>query len=172
MIILQTERLVLRHFVPEDLEPLARLYADPEMRRYYPGGTLTREQTQQELTWFQNGHPKHPQLGLWATVDRHTGEFLGRCGLLHWVLEGRPEVEVAYMIDQRRWGEGLGTEAARAIVQHAQRALGLTRLVCLVMPGNEASAAVARKIGMHLERAFVDEFGPCHLYAMGEIAAP
>ena len=167
MIVLQTERLVLRHFVPDDLDPLARLYADPEMRRYYPDGTRTREQTRAEMDWFLNGHPEHPQLGLWATVDRHTGEFLGRCGLLHWVMDGRPEVEVAYLIDKRRWGQGLANEAARAIAQHAQQTLGLTRLICLVMPGHEASAAVARKIGMRFERAFEDEFGLSDVYALG-----
>jgi ribosomal-protein-alanine N-acetyltransferase len=166
VIVLTTPRLLLRHFEPEDLDPLFALYGDPEMRRYYPDGTRTREETRYELEWFKHGHPEHPQLGLWATIDRQTGAFLGRCGLLHWVLDGRPEVEVAYMIDKRRWGQGLGTEAALGIVQHAQQTLGLQRLVCLVTPGNDASAAVATKIGMRLERAFEDEFGPGLLYAL------
>ena len=167
MVILKTERLVLRHFRAEDLEPLYDLYRDPEMRKYYPNGTRTKEQTKIELEWFMNGHPKHPELGLWATIDRHTGEFLGRCGLLHWTMEGQDEIEVAYMIDKRRWREGLATEAATAIVQYALGILGLKRLMCLVAPGNEPSAGVARKIGMHFERAFEDEQGPCHVYALG-----
>jgi len=37
MIVLQTPRLTLRHLVPEDLGALHALYADPEIRRYYPG---------------------------------------------------------------------------------------------------------------------------------------
>lgn len=167
MVVLNTKRLLLRRFQSRDLEPLAALYRDPEMRRYYPEGTLTREQTKEELEWFLNGHPKHPELGLWATIDCQTGAFLGRCGLLPWTLEGQEEVEVSFMIDKARWREGLATEAAAGIVHHATGQLGLRRLVCLVMPGNEASAGVAKKIGMRFEREFSDDLGPCHLYALG-----
>jgi len=167
MIVLQTPRLLLRHFQPEDLEPLYRLYRDPEMRRYYPDGTRTREQTKEELDWFVDGDAGHPELGLWATLDRHTGEFLGRCGLLPWTLDGQREVEVAYMIDKRRWREGLATEAATGIAQHALGTLHLRRLICLVIPGNDASAGVARKIGMRFERTHADAFGLCHVYSMG-----
>jgi [ribosomal protein S5]-alanine N-acetyltransferase len=167
MVILNTERLILRHFQAEDLEPLYDLYRDPEMRKYYPDGTRTREQTKGELEWFMNGHPKNPKLGLWATIDRHTGDFIGRCGLLHWAMEGGDKIEVAYMIDKKRWREGLASEAATGIVKYALGTLGLQRLICLVVPGNEASAGVARKIGMHFERVHEDEFGLSHIYALG-----
>ena len=168
MVILQTRRLVLRHLEQRDLEPLAALYRDPEIRKYYPDGTRTREETRSELEWFLHGHPRHPELGLWATVERDTDEFLGRCGLLPWNIDGRDEVELAFLIKKERWRQGLAIEAAQGIVEHAIKVLGLQRLVCLVMPGNIASAAVAQKLGMALERRFTDEdeLGPCQLYSM------
>ncbi len=166
MIILNTERLLLRRLERSDLDSLYALYRDPEIRRYFPDGTRTLEETHQELEWFLNGHPSRPELGLWATVERSTGEFLGRCGLLPWHIDGKDEVEVAFIIQKARWCEGLATEAARGIVQHARAKLGLRRLVCLVVPGNEASAAVASKIGMVFESKYIDEIGLSHLYAM------
>jgi len=166
MLVLNTRRLVLRHFTPEDIEPLYALYRDAEMRKHYPDGTRTREETKDELEWFLHGHPRHPEMGLWATVERSTGEFLGRCGLLPWHIEGVDEVELAFMIKKERWREGLATEAAQGIIEHAHSVLGLRRLVCLVMPGNVASAGVARKLGMSFEREFSDESGPCHLYSL------
>lgn len=81
MIILETERLVLRRLLPEDLDALYALYSDPEIRRYYPEGTLTYPETKEELEWFLNGHPAYPELGLWATVHKESGRFIGRCGL-------------------------------------------------------------------------------------------
>jgi len=147
------------------------LYRDPEMRRYYPDGTLTLLETKAEIEWFANGHPRRPELGLWATVERESGEFLGRCGLLPWRIQGSDEVEVAFMIKKERWREGLATEAARGIIKYASAGLGLRRLVCLVMPGNRASAGVAVKVGMTLEREHTVELGPCHVYAL-TIAAP
>jgi RimJ/RimL family protein N-acetyltransferase len=166
MIVLTTERLVLRHLERGDLEPLYSLYRDPEIRKYFPDGTRSRRQTKQELEWFLHGHPRHPELGLWATIERKTGEFLGRCGLLPWHIQGTDEVELAFMIKKERWREGLATEASHGIIEHARDVLGLRRLVCLVMPGNTASAAVAEKVGMSFERHFTDELGLCHLYAL------
>ena len=84
MVILNTKRLLLRHLEPDDLAPLYVLYRDPDTRKYYPDGTRTHEETKEELDWFLHGHPRNPELGLWATLDRDTGEFLGRCGLLPW----------------------------------------------------------------------------------------
>jgi ribosomal-protein-alanine N-acetyltransferase len=165
MVILETERLILRRLLPGDLDDLFALYRDPDIRRYYPEGILTYAETKEELEWFLNGHPAHPELGLWATIYKPTGAFIGRCGLLPWTIEQRPEVEVAYLIDKAYWGQGLATEAAQAIVDYAFEQLHLTRLVCMVDPGNLASANVARKIGMTLEREMTDDKGPFLLYA-------
>ncbi len=165
MVVLETRRLTLRHLVREDLDALFALYRDPEMRRHFPDGTRTLEETQQELEWFLGGHPRHPELGLWATVERSSGAFLGRCGLLPWKIDGRHEVELAYLIDKSRWGEGFATEAATAIASHAGSVLGIQRLICLIMPGNAASIRVAEKAGMAFERELVDEHGSCHMYS-------
>ena len=166
MFVLNTERLLLRHLEPADLGPLYALYRDPEIRKYYPDGTRTLEETKIELEWFANGHPNRPELGLWATIERESGEFLGRCGLLPWQIQGTDEVELAFMIKRERWREGLASEAAHGIIRYAHGVLGLSRLVCLIMPGNKASTGVAAKVGMRFEREYTDEFGLCHIYAL------
>jgi ribosomal-protein-alanine N-acetyltransferase len=60
--ILETPRLVLRHFEPSDLDALFALYRDLEIRRYFPDGTRTLEETKRELDWFLHGHPRRPEL--------------------------------------------------------------------------------------------------------------
>jgi RimJ/RimL family protein N-acetyltransferase len=166
MVVLKSERLLLRHLEPEDLESLYALYRDPDVRKYYPDGTRTLQETKEELDWFLHGHPRHPELGLWATVERSTGEFLGRCGLLPWHIQGTDEIEIAFMIKKERWREGFATEAAKGIIKHAHEVLALRRLVCLIMPDNAGSVSVAEKIGMSFERQFTDELGQCHLYSL------
>jgi len=165
MVILETERLTLRHLEMGDLDALYRLYRDPQIRAHFPDGTLTFAETKEELEWFQDGHPNRPELGLWATVERRTGAFLGRCGLLPWTIDGQSEVELAYLIDKSRWGEGLATEAARGIIQYSRDDLVLKRLICLILPDNAASIAVATKVGMSFEREYIGEFGLCHIYS-------
>jgi ribosomal-protein-alanine N-acetyltransferase len=152
IIILETDRLLLRHLVMEDLDNLFALYRDPEIRRYFPEGVLSLEETQEELEWHMNGHPRHPELGLWATVQKETGKFIGRCGLLPWEIDGKLEIEIAYLIDKTFWGQGLATEAAGGILKHGFEELNLSRLICLIDPENIASQKVAERIGMKLER--------------------
>jgi RimJ/RimL family protein N-acetyltransferase len=165
MVVLETERLILRHLEMSDLDSLYRLYRDPQIRAHFPDGTRTLAETQEELEWFLHGNHSPPELGLWATIERSTGAFLGRCGLLPWTIDGRFEVELAYLIDKSRWGEGIASEAARGIIRHARTELHLERLICLIMPGNAASAAVAKKMGMTLEREYTGQFGLCHIYS-------
>ncbi len=166
MKILETKRLILRRLLPDDLDNLYALYSDQEIRRYFPEGTLTYEETKDELEWFLNGHPDHPQLGLWATIHKGTDHFIGRCGLLPWTIEQRPEVEVAYLLDKAYWGQGLATEAAQAIADYGFEQLHLSRLICLIDPQNQASIKVAKKVGMTLEKELEDEKGPYLVYSM------
>ena len=165
MKILETKRLVLRRLELGDLDSLCALYTDPDVRRYFPEGTLTREETRAELEWFLNGHPEDPALGLWATIHKETDVFIGRCGLLPWTIDGRPEVEVAYLLAKGYWGQGLGTEAAQAILDYGFEQLDLSRLVCLIESDNLASIKVAERIGMTLESEGSDDQGPFLLYS-------
>ena len=165
-IILETRRLLLRHLVLSDLDALFQFYSDPEVVKYIPDAPRTREETKEELEWFVNGHPKFPELGLWATIYRDTGQFMGRCGLLPWTIEGQNEVEVAFALSKPYWGRGLATEAAQGIVQYAFDQLHLRRLVCLIEPENAASIRVATKLGMAFEKESRDQYGPFLIYSM------
>ncbi len=166
-VVLETERMFLRLLTTDDLNALAALYADPEVRRYFPEGTLSREETREELDWIIDVYYRRFGYGLWATLLKRSGAFIGRCGLLPWAVVPRPggeleldfvgedgdepdgvEVEVAYLLAREHWGDGLATEAARAIVGYGFERLGVSRLICLVDPDNTASLRVAQKIGM------------------------
>jgi ribosomal-protein-alanine N-acetyltransferase len=165
MKILETKRLILRHQVLTDLDDLYALYCDPDIIKYIPDAPRNYQETREELEWHMNGHPKHPELGLWATIHKGTNKFIGRCGLLPWTVDSTYEVEVAYTISKAFWGQGLGYEAAQAILNYGFDQLHLTRLICLIDPDNLASKKVATKIGMSFEKDWVDELGPLQVYS-------
>ena len=119
MNILETKRLILRRLVPEDLDRLFALYSDPETRQYFPEGTLTYEETKEELEWFLNGHPEHPELGLWATIHKETNQFIGRCGLLPWTIDAA-----------RRSGSGLSAGQSLLAAGAGNRGGAGDRSVC------------------------------------------
>jgi ribosomal-protein-alanine N-acetyltransferase len=164
--ILETERLLFRHVVMADLDDLYAFYSDPQVVKYIPDAPRTYEETREELEWFMNGHPKFPELGLWAAIYKQTGQFIGRCGLLPWTIDGQEEVEVAFAFSRPYWGKGLGTEAARGISRYGFEQLHLSRLICLIDPENQGSIKVATKLGMAFEREARDDYGPFSIYAM------
>jgi RimJ/RimL family protein N-acetyltransferase len=168
MKILETKRLLLRRLEPTDLDDLFALYSDPEVRHYFPEGTLSYQETKEELEWFLDGHPQHPELGLWATIHKETDQFIGRCGLLPWIIDQQPEVEIAYMLAKAYWGQGLGSEAALGIRDYAFEQLGLSRLICLIDRDNIASIRVAEKVGMRFEKEGRDDKGPFMLYSISK----
>jgi ribosomal-protein-alanine N-acetyltransferase len=171
--VLETERLLLRLLTTGDLDHLAALYRDPDVRRYFPEGTLTYDQTREELQWTITVHYRRHGFGLWATVLKETGAFVGRCGLLSAEIDGRPEVEVAYLLDRGHWGRGLGSEAARGIVDHAFASLPVDRLVSMFEPANRASRGVATAVGMTpFREGYVDAYGVSDVYAIRRPRAP
>jgi RimJ/RimL family protein N-acetyltransferase len=165
-IILETDRLILRHQVISDLDDLWALYLDPQITKYIPDAPRSREEAKEELEWHMHGHPRFPELGLWATIYKESGEFIGRCGLLPWTIDGQQEVEVAYTIAREYWGQGLATEAAQAMLNYGFQKLNLSRLICVIDEDNLGSRKVAANIGMSFEREAEDELGTFMIYSI------
>jgi len=142
---LETERLALRGFRDEDLDPLAAWLADPDVVRFLPGPPRSREQSARTLGFFMEHQERHG-FSAWAMEERDSGRVLGWCGLAEFEQTG--EVELLYCLAREAWGRGLATEAARACVACARDSLGLPRLIAAAVPGNSASRAVLEKSGM------------------------
>lgn len=69
------------------------------------------------------------------------------------------------MLAKVYWGQGLGTEAAQALIQYGFAHLDVSRLICLIDPENQTSERVAKKIGMRFEKEVEDDKGLSLLYA-------
>jgi ribosomal-protein-alanine N-acetyltransferase len=138
---------VLRPLRAGDAEALhAAVYADPEVT--WDGGVHTLEEARDALA-AKLAHYEEHGFGMLAVIDRADGSVLGYAGLQH--MEGGPEVEVGYYLARRSWGRGLGTEIARASVEHGFGVLGLERIVAVVRPGNAASKGVLAKAGLRFD---------------------
>jgi len=167
MIVLETKRLLLRRFTPEDAADNFRIYTDPENMRFMgrqPDSVeFERYHIQRHIANYYDRH----EFGLWAVVLKQDGRLIGRCGLLYQPVEGAQEVEVSYLIDRPYWGRGLATEAARAVVKLGFGRYGFSRIVALINPENVGSVRVAEKVGLKYERdvSFRD-FGEVALYAL------
>jgi RimJ/RimL family protein N-acetyltransferase len=145
---LTTERLVMRPWRQQDLEPYARMCADPEVMRYLGGQTLDSDQSWRNIALFV-GHWALRGYGLWAVQQRVDGSFIGRVGL--WRPEGWPGLEVGWALTRGAWGQGYATEAGRASMHFAWTTLQASELISLIEPANHASQRVAERLGLQLD---------------------
>lgn len=150
---LKTKRLLIRSIQSGDVQALAELWTDPAVTRYLGGPRNAETLLKDFQAEAQAGQPD--PFDLWPVIDLSSGQVIGHCGLLEKEVEGQPEIEVVYVLSASTWGQGYATEAALALRDYAFDQLGLTRLIALIKPEHQASAHVAQKIGMRLERETV-----------------
>ncbi len=151
---LETERLLLRRFTEADLDALCELDGDPAVMRFLTGGVPTpRAVVEREiLPAFLDSYAP-PGFGVWAAIEKASGEFLGWLSLRP--SEGRPsEAVLGYRLRRAAWGRGYATEGARALLHHGFAALGLERVVASTYEANHASRRVMEKLGMRLVRSY------------------
>ena len=164
MAVIETERLILRPFVPSDLHEYHRhIYSDADVMRYLPGGKPRPREATQKVLEFAIQHGEEFGYTLWAVIDKENMAFLGHCGLttLH------NGVEVAYALGKAFWGQGYAPEAARASLRFGFEAYGLEQILALAVPDNAASQRVMQKIGMHYQGITNDYYNtPLVLYAL------
>jgi RimJ/RimL family protein N-acetyltransferase len=153
MLILQTERLSLREFIPEDVDALTLLLSDPHTMRFYPA-PLGRAGV---LEWIDRNRRRYADIGhgLWAMILNSTGELIGDCGLTRQNVDGVAEIEIGYHVRRDHWGKGYAPEAARACRNYGFAKLVVERLISLIRSENVPSRRVAEKIGMKIWKEVV-----------------
>ena len=149
----RTARLLLEPLEPDSAEELEPLRDDALVARTLsvtglppvPGLDRRSLETKAEH-WRRHG------FGLWLLRDRETGEMVGRGGPQWTIIASRLEVELAWAVVSRRWGEGLATELALACMAFAFDGLEIDSVVAFALVDNVASRRVMTKAGMSFER--------------------
>lgn len=154
--VLETPRLILRGWRPEDVEPYAALLADPGSARFITrrGRPYGRAEAWAE-TAFLIGHWRLRGFGMFVIEARDTGAFLGRAGPLQ--PEGWPGIEIAWALTPEARGQGYATEAAAATAAWTLRRFRPDHLISVIHPDNGESQRVAVRLG---ERRTEESFAP------------
>lgn len=147
---IETQRLRLRHFTPNDADELHRIYSNPELFKYMSNEKpLLWEQTRTVINSIIESW-QHYNFGVWALVDKRNQKLIGHCGLKY--LENTLEVQIGYLLLKSYWGRGLGTEAASAVLKYGFEVANLPQIVAVAKPENIASRRVLEKVGLKYEK--------------------
>ncbi|GAB2687660.1 GNAT family N-acetyltransferase [Thalassiella azotivora] len=159
-VVVETERMLLRHVRSDDVDALVELDADPEVMRFVTGGRATpRAEVERDvLPALLAYHDRHPGYGFLMAVDRATGEVLGWFHLRARAGDPVDEPELGYRLRRDAWGRGLATEGARALVAAAFERWGARRVTAETMAVNQASRRVMEKAGLRYVRTFHAEW--------------
>lgn len=158
--LLQTPRLHLRAFTPEDAPRLAALDADTDVVRYAAPMASSLQGYEEiiaswELKYYANADSLS-LYGFWAVEERETGAFLGWY-LLRPALDYRfakeagfeaGEVEIGYRFHNAAWGKGYATEGAQELVRRALAKESTNAVVAVALVENQASTQVMEKCGL------------------------
>ena len=153
---IETERLILRHWLTADSEPFAALNADPRVMEFFPS-PLTRKLSDEFIDRIAAEFVSHG-FGLWALELKATGDFIGFTGLSVPRFEAAfmPTVEVGWRLARSAWGNGYATEAARASIREGFERHDLGEIVSFhlrvqhAVPGRHGATADDTRTGRRL----------------------
>jgi RimJ/RimL family protein N-acetyltransferase len=151
-----TERLLLRPLTPGDVDSLLAYRGRPDVCRYVPFEPMDRPSLAERLAgpWARTALTGEGQSLTLGVVLAETGRLVGDV-ILFWHSREHLGGEIGYVFDPEFAGHGYATEAARAVLRLGFEDLGLHRIVARLDERNEASARVARRLGMRQEARLV-----------------
>jgi RimJ/RimL family protein N-acetyltransferase len=144
--ILETDRLILREWEPEDAEALFAMVGDPEVMRFMENGQPWAS-IERVRDWIARLNESYRTRGFsrWAVVEKESGRVVGSCGFAPLAWSG--EIDFGYLLARDVWGRGYATEIGRATLRHGFEHFGFAEVTASVVPEHASSRRVLEKLG-------------------------
>ncbi len=150
VILFETPRLVVRHFVAEDAEALFAIYGNPVVTKWVDDGTpLTYDLC---VKWIEVSLHNYQSKGFGASavVEKSSGQMIGCCGIVY--APDHNEPEIIYGFELRWWGRGYASEVVPPMLNYGLKEYKLARILATIYAENKVSQHIVEKAGMVLER--------------------
>ncbi|MFF3431968.1 GNAT family N-acetyltransferase [Streptomyces sp. NPDC002602] len=147
---IETPRLLLRRFRPDDAPLLGAYRSDPDIARYQSWNSpLTPAQAAETVRGYAEAQPEDPGWFQYAIeLQANPGHLVGDLGVnLH---EDRLQADIGFTLAPAHHGHGYATEAVHATVGHLATQ-GLHRFGAYCDTRNTASIRVLERTGFRLE---------------------
>lgn len=151
MIILETERLILRRLTSDDAEFILELVNDPSWLRFIGDkGVRNLDDARRYILTGPVESYERNGFGLYLVALKESGTPLGLCGLVK--RDTLPDADIGFAFRPAYWSKGYAVESAAAVMSYARDVLKLNRILAITTPDNEASGKLLGKIGLEFER--------------------
>lgn len=151
MTVIETGRLRLREFTPEDAAFVLRLLNEPSFLRYIGDrGVRSLDDAKRYIADGPVAGYERFGYGLMRVERKSDGATVGMCGVLK--RDALPDPDIGFSFLPEHWSQGYALESARAVMRHARESLGLGRIVAITTQDNEPSMRLLEKLGFRFER--------------------
>jgi ribosomal-protein-alanine N-acetyltransferase len=155
--VFETERLVLREITPDDAEDVFRIYADPQVMRYWGSAPMRSiDEAHGKIAGIAAAFGEREGIR-WAITRKGSNQLIGSCG--HWrLIKQHFRSEIGYDLAPEHWGQGIMPEAVGAILRFGFERMGLHSVEAQIEPNNQGSRRVLEKLGFVQEGYFRENF--------------
>ncbi|HEX5625777.1 MAG TPA: GNAT family N-acetyltransferase [Saprospiraceae bacterium] len=163
----ETERLLLREIVPEDLDGFLELDSDPEVHRYLGNRPVSDKNKLLEIIRYVRQQYLDHGIGRWAVVEKSSNRFIGWSGLKKVTETVNHHInyyDLGYRLIRSHWGQGYATESARAALAYGFDQLQLKEIYAAAHSDNLASQNILTKVGFRFIETFDDDGAKHHWY--------
>ena len=162
---IETERLLIRPFKMEDIEPSYTMNLDAAVNKFTgDGGIVSKKEIERRIVENVFGDYEKYGFGRLAVEIKGENKFIGFAGLKY--LDDLDEVDLGYRFMQAYWGKGIATEAAQACVNLGFNTLDLKKLIAMVLPDNTRSIRVLEKLRFEFEKEIIEGEQLAKIYAL------
>lgn len=139
--VLETKRTKVREIGADDYDELKELYSYPEILEFIEPLYEKEKELKYQKDYYDNIYSFY-DIGMWGVFDKESGKLIGRCG----IDPHEYGIELGYIISPKYQRQGIAYEVCTAIIEYA-KSLEITELLAKIDKDNEASLALAKKLG-------------------------
>lgn len=165
----ETERLLLREVLPEDVDGFYELDSDPKVHRYLGNKPVISRKECEEVIEFIRWQYHTYGIGRWTIIYKPDNRFAGWTGL-KWVTENVNNHtnfhDLGYRLIRRYWGQGIATESALPSIEYAFNTLKIQNLYAAAHIDNQGSNSILKKVGFNFQEQFLYDVAPHNWYHM------
>ncbi len=148
--IFETERLIVRRLILDDLNEFHRLESNPNVLKYAEGNVKTRHQNKEELQDLINKYDVlNNDFWIYAIENKQNHKFIGTVALVKDNLDD----EIGYRFLEQYWGNGYGLEICQGLISYCKE-IGLKKIIGYVVDANVASSKILKKCGFKIVDTF------------------
>ncbi len=147
---INTERIILRRISIDDIDDMYEYSSDGNVTKYLTWSPHPdKEYTHEYINYLQSRY-RTGDFYDWGIILRSENKMIGTCGFTRFDYVNN-SAEIGYVLNSAYHGKGIAAEASAKVVEFGFKRLGLNRIECKYIIGNDASRRVMEKNGMTFE---------------------